>query len=259
MNWVEVNGVGLRYELSGAADKTVLLIHELGGSIESFDEAAVLLGERMRTLRLDLRGFGRSEKIRGPVALADLVADIVALLDHLGIEQVYAAGAAFGGGLALALAAREPSRAAGAAVSSPAVASSPQWRASLLERADAVEREGMRRHVAESLDRSYPEALRSNRARFERYRLQWLANDPQSFASCNRMLTDVSLLPELGSIRCPTLVIGCRRDAIRPPSASKAVAEAIPGARYRETDSGHFMPVQTPELFAELLIDFFGT
>jgi 3-oxoadipate enol-lactonase len=257
-NWIEANGVSLRYELSGPGDPTVLLIHELGGSLDSFDELVPLLHTRFRTLRFDQRGFGQSEKVRGPVAVADLVADIAALLDRLGIKKaVYAAGAAFGGGLALAFAARKPERAAGLVVSSPAVGSSAQWKAQLEERADTTEKNGMRSQVDASLDRSYPEIFRKDKARFEAYRLRWLANDPSSYAVFNRMLMDSDLMPELANIRCPTLVLGCVRDGIRPPSASRAVAEAIPRARYSEAEAGHFMPVQAPELFAEQLLRFF--
>ena len=32
MNFIEVNGVGLRYELSGSGERTLVLIHEMGGS-----------------------------------------------------------------------------------------------------------------------------------------------------------------------------------------------------------------------------------
>ena len=38
MDWIEVNGVSLRYDLGGNGEETVILIHELGGSLESFDE-----------------------------------------------------------------------------------------------------------------------------------------------------------------------------------------------------------------------------
>ena len=35
MPWIEVNGVVLRYELSGEGTETLILIHELGGALES--------------------------------------------------------------------------------------------------------------------------------------------------------------------------------------------------------------------------------
>ena len=58
MRFIEVNGVGLRYELSGRDDRTVVLIHEMGGSLESWDEAAPVLAANRRVLRYDTRGAG---------------------------------------------------------------------------------------------------------------------------------------------------------------------------------------------------------
>ena len=46
MNFIEVNGVGLRYELSGRGDRTVVLIHEMGGSLESWDAGGAGAGRR---------------------------------------------------------------------------------------------------------------------------------------------------------------------------------------------------------------------
>ena len=37
MNFVEVNGTALRYELSGSGASTLVLIHEMGGTLESWD------------------------------------------------------------------------------------------------------------------------------------------------------------------------------------------------------------------------------
>ena len=37
MDWLEVNGASLRYELSGRGGETVLLVHELGGALDSWD------------------------------------------------------------------------------------------------------------------------------------------------------------------------------------------------------------------------------
>jgi 3-oxoadipate enol-lactonase len=126
----------------------------------------------------------------------------------------------------------------------------------MLERAAAIERDGMRAHADASLERSYAKALRANRARYERYRMRWITNDPQSYAAINRMGLGLKLDAEIGTIACPTLVIGCEHDPLRPPEMVKPLAEKIPHARYVEADSGHFMHVQSPERFAELAIPF---
>src|SRR5947209_18435453 len=85
MDFIEANGVGLRYELSGRGQQTVGLIHEMGGSLESWDEVAPVLAAGRRVLRYDTRGAGLSEKARGTLAIDTMVDDLAALLDALGI------------------------------------------------------------------------------------------------------------------------------------------------------------------------------
>jgi 3-oxoadipate enol-lactonase len=256
MDWVETNGIVLRYELSGTGQVPLLLIHELGGSLEFWDPVLPALQQAFCVLRYDLRGFGMSEKVKS-LRLGDLLGDIVGLLDALAItDPCHVAGPALGAGIALAFAAQYPARVRRLVVSSPATEVPPERRAQSLQRAEAVERGGMRVAVEQSLTRSYPERFRADRQRFEQYRRRWLANDPEGFAAINRMLTEMNLTQQYGRIACPTLVIGCTYDTIRPPHEVEAIARQIPGARYVETASGHFMPHQTPELFLETVLPF---
>lgn len=256
MEWIETNGVVLRYELSGAGRVPLLLIHELGGSLEFWDAVLPAFQQTFRVLRYDLRGFGMSEKVR-TLRLDDLLGDIVGLLDALAItDPCHVIGPALGAGIALALAAQYPARVRCLAVSSPATGVPPERRAQSLQRADAVERGGMRAAVEQSLARSYPERFRGDRQRFEQYQRRWLANDPEGFAAINRMLAEMDLTQDYGRIACPTLVIGCMYDTLRPAQEVEAIARQIPGARYVETASGHFMPHQTPELFLQTVLPF---
>jgi 3-oxoadipate enol-lactonase len=256
MEWIETNGVVLRYELSGTGRVPLLLIHELGGSLEFWDPVLRAFQAAFRVLRFDLRGFGMSEKVQ-TLRLADLLGDAVGLLDALAIpDPCHVVGPALGGGIALAFAAQYPARVRRLVVSSPATGVAPERRVQSLQRAQAVEREGMRVAVEQSLTRSYPERFRADRQRFEQYKRRWLANDPEGFAAINRMLTEMDLTQQYGRIACPTLVIGCTYDTIRPPHEVEPIARQIPGARYVEAASGHFMPHQTPELFVETVLPF---
>ena len=256
MDWLETNGVVLRYELSGTGQTPLLLIHELGGSLEFWDPVLPAFQQAFHVLRFDLRGFGMSEKVK-ILRLDDMLGDIAGLLDALAIaDPCHVVGPALGGGIALAFAARFPARVRRLAVSSPATGVPPERRAQSLQRAETVEREGMRPAVEQSLARSYPERFRGDRRHFEQYRQRWLTNDPQGFAAINRMLTEMDLTQQYGRITSPTLVIGCTYDTIRPPQGVKLIAEQIPGARYVEVASGHFMPHQTPELFLETVLPF---
>ncbi|HMH99426.1 MAG TPA: alpha/beta hydrolase, partial [Bradyrhizobium sp.] len=80
MDFIESGGVGLRYELSGKGNRTLVLVHEMGGSLESWDDVAPRLAETRRVLRYDTRGAGMSQKVRGELGIDTMAGDIAALL-----------------------------------------------------------------------------------------------------------------------------------------------------------------------------------
>jgi 3-oxoadipate enol-lactonase len=258
MSWIEANGASLRYDLSGGGPETVVLIHEVGGCIESWDDTLAAFQRGFRVLRYDQRGFGMSERTR-VITMGGIVADLVALLDALGITgSVHLAGCAMGAAISLAFAGRYPARVGRIAVASPATWANADP-AAARTRIEETERGGVRAVEQSSLSASYPENMRAlDRARFERFRLRWLGNDPEAMAAILRMSTDPAfdLSRDLARISAPTLVIGCTHDGIRTPAMVTKVAAQIPGATYVEASSGHFMAVETPDLFVELTLPF---
>ena len=257
MNWLEANGVGLRYDLTGSGARTLALVHEMGGSLDSWDLVLPALAAGRRVLRYDTRGAGQSEKVHGALALDTMVDDLAALLDALGIEgPVSLAGCAVGAAIAIRFAARLPERTAALIAMSPATGLAGERRAAGLQRADTVERDGMRAVVEPSLAASYPPVLRGDEARYRAFRARWLGNDPRSFAAISRMLAEAAMDGDFARIRCPTLVIAGTHDRLRPPDAVEPIARAIPGARLRILETGHFMAVQTPQPVAEAMTAF---
>src|SRR5262245_55241067 len=111
MKYIEVNGAGFRYELAGSGASTLVLVHEMGGTMESWDEVVPRLVPGRRLLRYDTRGAGMSQKIRGDLHIDTMADDIAALLDALGITgKVALAGVAVGAATALHFAARHRDR-----------------------------------------------------------------------------------------------------------------------------------------------------
>jgi len=245
------------YELSGKGDRTLVLVHEMGGSLESWDEVAPRFAESRRVLRYDTRGAGMSQKVGGQLGIDTMADDIAALLDALGIAgKVALAGIAVGGAIALHFAARYPERTSAVAVGSPATGIAPDRRAAALERVARIEAAGMAFAVADSMQNGYAPELRGDIKRFERYRARWLGNDPASYATIWRMLAGMDMEGEFIRLRCPVLVIGGSLDRVRPPALAEAVANAIPGARYIEVPTGHYMAVQTPDLISDCIDEF---
>lgn len=259
MDFMEVNGTALRYDLAGSGASTLVLIHEMGGTLESWDFVLPMLSEKRRVLRYDTRGAGLSQKVRGTLSIDTMVDDLMALLDALGIAgKVALAGVAVGGAIALSSAVRFPQRVTAVVASSPAIGIAPDRRAAVLARVERMEREGLHA-VSDSLDSSYPTALRGDAARFAAFRARWLGNDPASFGAIYRMLATMDLQPELSRIACPALVIAGALDGTRPPALVEPVARAIPGARYAVLETGHYAAVQTPELYARTIAEFLDT
>lgn len=257
MRWIDLDGAALRYHDTGGDGPALLLLHEMGGSLESWDFMLPLLAPRCRVLRYDQRGAGLSEKPRTPLTMPAQGHDAVALMDALGITQpVIVVGMAVGGALALHLAAAHPGRVRGAVVSSPATGVNEAGRVALLARAEEMETKGARAVVDTGLMTSYPPAMRGDAERFAHCRASRLGVDPAGQAATARMLADLDMAADLASIACPVLVLAAKHDLTRPPERVKPVADAIAGAEFREVESGHFMAIQTPELMAAAILGF---
>ena len=99
---VDVNGHVVGYELDGPAGApTVTFVHGLAASAGVWQGQAERLSDRFRVLRYDLRSHGGSSAIDAPCALGDLAADLVGLLDALGIERTVVVGHSAGGVVAI--------------------------------------------------------------------------------------------------------------------------------------------------------------
>ncbi len=257
MPWIEANGTSLRYELSGSGNQTLVLVHEAGGCLESYEDALPGLEKEFRVLRYDQRGFGFSEKAR-ELTFEGVVADLAALLDALKITApVHVAGCALGSDFSAGFAARHPRRVAKLVVASPLAGSNVGRGGQSIERAALVEREGIRAAMKASHDRSYPEHFRAlDPERFRRYQSRWVCNTPASFTAAARMMSTVDLTPDYAKIKAPTLVIAGKHDTQRPPEMAQRVAKVIPGAQYLLADTGHFMNLETPQLFVDTVVAF---
>ena len=257
MAFIEVNGAALRYDLTGAGAKTLVLVHEMGGTLESWDDVLPALSQGRRVLRYDTRGAGLSEKIRGTADIDQMADDVAALLDALGIAgRVAIAGIAVGGAIAIHYAARHAARTAALIPMGPATGIPPERRQASLAAADALEKNGIRGAIDQVLAASYPPILRGDKVRFERVRAQRLGNDPASQAAIARMLAGMDLTADYPKIACPTLFLAGRHDGLRPPATVEPLVPLIKGARFEALESAHFMSQQTPELVAGIMTRF---
>jgi 3-oxoadipate enol-lactonase len=261
MDWLSANGVSLRYDMIGAGTKTLVLVHELGGTLESWNGVieALDLEKDWRIIRYDWRGSGLSEKIVGDIAIGDHSSDLEALLDGLGVTgPVFLAGCAVGGAIALHFAARFPSRTAGVVAMCPATEVTAARRISSLSFAQRVAEQGMGPVIEGGLTASYPPAVRKDSKTYDDYLTKYRANDPRSYAAVLRMVAQQDMNRDLARIESRTLVLWGIHDQARPRELVTKVAEMIPNAQFKEVDTAHFMLIQTPKLVADEIDGFFG-
>lgn len=258
MPWVEAGNVSLHYKLDGEGAHSLILLHELGGSLASWDAVLAFLGPEFRVLRPDLRGAGLSEKVRMAFAMADQVTDLATVLDAARLPPPWRiAGVAAGAALAIAFAAAKPGQVAALALCCPAVGVDPGRRRYLLERADRAAAEGMRAIAETSLSRSYPVEIGPSPAVRAAYRARFLANDPVCYGLANRAFAGTALDDAIAGLRCRCLVLAGTQDRLRPPETVRALADRIAGARFKMIESGHLMPVQVPATLGPRLRRFF--
>ena len=257
MAWIEVNGASLRYDVAGSGPATLVLVHEMGGTLESWDDVLPALSKGRRVVRYDTRGAGLSEKIRGTANIDLFADDIAALLDALGIKgKVAIAGIAVGGAIAIHFAARHAARTAALIPMGPATGVVPERRQATLAAADAMEQNGVRPAMDAVLQATYPPILRADPARFDRVRNQRLGNDPGSQAAIYRMLVAMDLTGDYPCIDCPTLFLAGKHDGLRPPATVEPLVGLIKGARFEALETAHFMSQQTPDLVADRMTRF---
>jgi 3-oxoadipate enol-lactonase len=254
--WMTANGISVYYKREGERGPSVVLLHEMGGTLDSWDGIAPALSQSACVLRYDQRGAGLSEKVRQPYSNEDLTDDLEAVLDGTGLAPPYhfvtvAAATA----QALVYMSRHPDRIGSFAFCNPLAGIDPARAGALNERADLAAREGMRAALAVTLDKSYPPDLGPPEA-YAAYRGRYLASDPVSFGLVNRMLGGTDARHLVKDIRCPTMIVAGRFDQVRPPAGSEEFARSIPGARFALIDACHMMPAHTPELLLALLQDF---
>ncbi|MFP5261716.1 MAG: alpha/beta fold hydrolase [Blastocatellia bacterium] len=109
--FAQVNGIRLHYLDHGGDGPALVLLPGLTANAHAFDGLILAgLGSRFRVLALDLRGRGLSDKPATGYSMPEHAADVIALLDALGVGRAVMCGHSFGGLLTLYLAACHPDR-----------------------------------------------------------------------------------------------------------------------------------------------------
>ncbi|HEY7280706.1 MAG TPA: 3-oxoadipate enol-lactonase [Actinomycetota bacterium] len=232
----------------------LVLSNSLGTTMAMWDPQMVALGERFRLIRYDTRGHGSSPVPPGPYDVADLGADLLALLDRLGIDRASLCGLSIGGMTAMWVAANAPERVDRLALcSTSARFDSPERYA---ERAAIVRAEGMAPVANTAVRRWFTERFASEQPRVvDEFHDMLLATPPEGYAACCGVVERTDLTPSIGSIAAPTLLLAGADDPSTPPPHAERIAARVAGARVVVLPGSHLLNVERADEASRAILD----
>lgn len=250
-------GSKLYYETYGGEGPVVVLIHDGLVHREVLDAQIAPLAAGHRVVRYDRRGYGRSEP---PSAPYSNLADLAALLDHLGVERAALVGSSSGGGLALDFALTHPRRVT-ALVLVGAVVDGLGYSRHFIARNRGNYSEDLATRIERWADDRYVVAPGNTAAR-QRVR-ELLRANPQNFDRAkSRFLEEDDggaepALRRLGEIAVPTLLVTAAEDIPDVHVHAGGIEAGIVGARRVVIpDAGHLVYLEQPEAFNEAVLAF---
>ncbi|GAA4856646.1 3-oxoadipate enol-lactonase [Saccharopolyspora rosea] len=222
--WEEL---GLEWQQSGRPDApAIVLSNALGCTWEMWDPQIDALNASYRVLRYNQRGHGGSPTPPGPYTLAELGGDVLALLDHVGVERAAFLGSSLGGMIGLWLAAHAPDR-VDRLVACCTSAWLDQERAELA-RAAAAREHGTNELVSPTIERWFTPYFREHHAAETAvYAAMIASTDDEAYALCSEVIGHVDLRADLPSITAPALVVAGADDPATPPDHAAAIAAGI--------------------------------
>jgi pimeloyl-ACP methyl ester carboxylesterase len=252
-------GHRLAYTIHGDGPRTCVLVHGLLLSQRMHEPLAEALAERgNRVVTLDLLGHGRSDRPRDMTeySMSFFGEQMIALLDHLEVEQAVLAGTSLGANSTLEAAAFAPERVRGMVVEMPVLDNA------LLAVAIAF--------TPLLIALTFGEPVMKIVARGARLlptgRGPWLLDigldtirqDPGPSAAVLQGLFFGRTAPHKAlrrTLEAPTLVIGHQRDPVHPFSDSGALVEELPNATLVQATSILELRL-SPERLTDEIADF---
>ncbi len=257
-----VNGIDINYELSGAADGPVVVLHHpLATNLTSWDELTVALEEKYRVLRLDARGHGKSDAPAGPYAFETLAKDVVEVMTACGVEKASFLGLSMGGMVGQYLGLLHPERFHCLLLVSTSSRIPDEAQPIWDQRISAAKTGGMASQVDGAMQRWLsPRALSENAALVERLRKMILTTPIDGYLGWCHAIRGLNVTDRLGAIRLPTRVIVGEIDPATPVAASEAIHAAIPGSDLVIVpEVSHMLHNEEPELFHSHVLPFLDT
>jgi pimeloyl-ACP methyl ester carboxylesterase len=248
-------GRRIAYRTWGHGSRVIVLTHGLLMDNRMFTKLGPTLAARgHQVVAVDMYGHGDSDQPHDMVAysMTQYGADVVALLDHLGLEQAVVGGTSLGANVSLEVAVQAPSRVRALVVEMPVLESAIAAVGAVFVPLAFAIRSSMRgMRLVSKLTRLIP-------------RSHWLVDIPIDFArrdpgSSLAILDGLTFgriappVEERRAITQPTLVFGHPSDPIHPFSDANRTARELPNARFVRASSMYEWRFRPGRLDEELI------
>lgn len=257
MAFATINGIVLHHEDVGStALPTIVFCNSLGTDFRIWDGVVRILRPEFRLIRYDKRGHGLSEAPAAPYAMADHVADLGALMDHVGVEDTLVVGLSVGGMIAQGLAAERPDLTHALVLCDTAHRIGPpdMWD----QRIAAIRAGGIEALAEPILERWFSARFRAERpAELAGWRNMLIRTPVEGYVGTCATIRDADLTDAAKTLRVPALCVVGTEDGATPPALVRSLADLIPNSRFTTIDGvGHLPCVEAPDGLAHLIDDF---
>ena len=227
----------------GESAPWIVLSNSLGSTWHMWDPQIPVLNMRYNVLAYDTRGHGASDAPPGPYAWPDLIGDVIAVMDAIGVLKASFMGLSLGGMTALGLARDHPQRFDRIVCCDARADSPPAYVKSWDERIALVTREGVEAVVEPSLERWLAAPFRAANADIVAATGAMIAKTSATgYIACCGALQRLDFQKDLPSLTLPILYVVGSDDLGAPADNMRAMAAATPGAQFVEIPGGAHLP-----------------
>ncbi len=257
---LSVQGGEIYYETHGSGPP-LLLVSGLGGLASYWRPQLPALVDRFQVILHDHRGTGQSAKSKIRYSVDQMVADVIGLMDGLGIPAAHLLGHSTGGAIGQTIAIKHARRLKSLLLFATWCRKDPFFDRAFAVRKETLEKSGPEGYVrASNIALHSPWWVSQNHQQLLKEEAMAVANFPPPDVLASRIdaICAFDVAARLKEVKAPTLIVCAKDDYVTPPYMSEDIARELPGAELAWLETGgHVCSKTTPEPFNRLIRSWF--